>query len=99
MGEAVQHLTQIQRVLEGAEGGKIRHLKKDFQLPDGWMERLTNARVSVGFPKQLDGAQLVSFLALVRQNILCKAGKEGSPKDITSVESADGSGLDPPNVS
>jgi hypothetical protein len=99
MGEAVQHLTQIQRVLEGAEGGRIRDLKKDFQLPDGWMERLTNARISVGFPKQLDGTQLVSFLALVRKNILCKAEKEGPPKDITSVQSTDGSGLNPPHIS
>lgn len=99
MEAAVQHLTQIQRVLEGDLGGKIRNLKQDFELPDDWMERLENARVSVGYPNQLDGPQTVTFLALVRQNILCKAKKEGPPKDITSVQSTDGSGLNPPHIS
>jgi hypothetical protein len=99
MEAAVQHFTQIQRVLEGDAGRKIRDLKQDFELPDDWMERLENARASVGYPNQLDGPQFLTFLALVRLNTLCKAEKEGPPEDIISGESADGSGLNSPNVS
>jgi hypothetical protein len=98
--DAKEDLTRIIRVLEGV-GERTRDLQKELQLADGWMERLTNARIKVGFSRHLDAYQLFAFFAMVKGNILCNAEKEGPPKDITSVagSNADGSALSLPNVS
>lgn len=102
MNDAKARLTEIQRVMDrGFEEAGDMKMELQLQLPDDWMERLTNARVTAGQHQEIDGRQLLVFLKMLEEHIRHKESQEEGSKDGTSVESSslNGSGLHPPNVS